>query len=170
METVKTEPALSKSAQKRLNAQRHNESRLASPEQPKLTLEQVEELEALSLEAFNSTSKYQTLMTKGEKVAVTDTVTEYVPAEDGGEGTTKEVQVPVLYLNQQKSVVHRIVRHTAESVKALMVDRIARNKRVRELIAQMQAEQKATQEETQRKAQEAAQLKQSSDKLGGSAV
>jgi hypothetical protein len=170
METNQTELTLSKSALKRLKAQEHNKNYVPSPDLPRLTAEQVEELERLSKEVFNSTSRYKTLMTKGERVPLTDTVTEYVPAEDGGEGTTKEVEVPVNYKNSHKSVVYKVVKYTYKSVKAHMLDLKARQERVRELIAKMEADKKAAQEKAQKDKEEAFAKQKALEDLGGSAV
>lgn len=158
---------LTRNQQKKLAAQEHNRKmREQTTENRKPTPEETVELEALSKEVFNAKSRYVTLMTKGEVVPVTETVTEYVPGEDGAEGTTKEVQAPVYAHNAtrgKKSVILKTVVHTVESVRELMLERKRQQDAFRAMIAKMQADQKAAAEQAKRK-------KEVQDKLSGSAI
>jgi hypothetical protein len=127
-----------------------------------------EELEALSLEVFNSASRYKTLMTKGEVVPVTITTTEYIPAVLNEDGTvaspeeTKEVQVAEK-IGNTNSVKLKVVRHTVESVRALMLERKRQLDGFRAMMAKMEADKKA--EADKAKLQQAVQ-----NELGGSAI
>lgn len=170
METNQTESTVSKTQAKKLTAQEHNRLNPPSVNEAPLTLEQREELEALSKSVYNSTSHYQTLMRKGEKTAVTETVTEYIPDKNGGEGSTKEVQVPVNYQNSKKSIVLKMVYHTYDSIKVRMLEIKAQQDKVREMIAKMQADQRAEQEKVQKDKEEAFAKRKQLEQLSGSAL
>ena len=156
-----TEPTLSKNQRKKQAALEHNKTVNTTPTEV-LTTAQKEELEALSKEVFNSTSRYATLLRDGEVVPETYTATEYVPDENGGEGTTRVVQVPVLVHNS-KSPVLKVVRHTYTTVKALMVEIKDKQDRFRAMMKKMEDDKTAALYQLQ--------LKQDVQKaLGGSAV
>jgi hypothetical protein len=163
-----TEPTLSKTQQKKLRAQEHNAKLDLTESNRSPTKEERVELEALSLEVFNSASRYLTLMTKGEVVPVMVTVTELIPAvqdADGKEVTpeqTKEVQVAET-IGNTKSNKLQVVYHTVESVRALMVERKRQLDGMRALMAKMEADKKAEAEKA--KLQQTVQ-----NELGGSAV
>jgi len=144
MQDQSNEVKLSKSQAKKLAAQKYNEKSQETANVV-LTNEQKEELEALSKEVFNSSSRYVTLMTKGELAPVTVTVTEYVPDENGGEGITREVEVPEMYRNS-KAPLLKTVRHTYESVKAHMLKIKDQQDRFKAMLAKMEADKKAEQE------------------------
>ena len=54
------------------------------------------EMDALSKEIFGVSSRWQKILKTGNKQLLTKTVKEVVPATDGQEATTKDVEVPVL--------------------------------------------------------------------------
>lgn len=156
---------LSKTQQKKLAAQAHNEAMRATAIEPyTISPEQRVELEALSLEVFGATSRYATLLRDGEVKVVTTIVTEYIPAEgSGSEGTTKEVEVVETFPGHPKSAKLHLVRHTVESVKTLMLDRKAKQDVFRAAMAKLEADKK--------EATEQAKLKQAvQNNLGGSAI
>lgn len=149
---------LSKTAQKRLAAQEFNTKNLArnTAENPApLTLEVREELEALSKKAFNSTSRYATILRDGQVRPVTVTVTEYLPAvldADGKELTaekTVESQALETLDPAKKSAKLELVRHDVNSVRELMLAKIKRDDEIRALIAKLQAEQQAAKEKSE---------------------
>lgn len=149
-----TEVQLSKQAKKRLAAQAHNEAMAKLPAEVRSpTLEEREELEALSKEVFGSTSRYATILRDGEVKAVTVVVTEYIPADEGtgGEGTTKETEVVDTLPGAPKSAKLQLVRHSVESIRALMVDRKARQDLFRALQKKQHEEALAKQALAQRK-------------------
>lgn len=142
---------LSNSQRKKLAAALHN--RLVSEQsqvQEVLTLEQHDELSALSKEVFNSTSRYNTLLRKGLVELSTEETTEYVPAvldADGKEVTPEEmrkVRVPVKYVSPKRgqtslnSLKNRTF--TYETVKAFMLERKAQQDKIKELIAKAKAD------------------------------
>jgi len=159
---------LSNTQKKKLAAQTHNEAVRNAPPEEKVvpTLEEAAELEALSKEVFNAKSRYLTLIAKGETVPVTETVTEYVPAADGGEGTTKEVQVPVYAHNAdkgKKSVVFKTVKYNVKTVKTYMLKIKEEQDRVRAILIKMEEEKRAERQKAQL-------AKEVQDKLSGSAI
>lgn len=170
MENQTTEPKLSKTQQKKLAAAEHNKKVQQSNESNRLpTTEEREELETLSKEVFGSTSRYLTFMTKGETVPVTETITEYVPDETGGEGVTREVQIPVTYKNS-KTPMLKVVKHTVESVKVRLLEIKEQQEKMRAAFAKAQADQQAA-EIAKRAEQEKAKRQQEVQRqLGGSAV
>ena len=121
-----------------------------------------EELEALSKEVFGTTSRYQTLMTKGESLPVTFTVTELVPGVDGAEDTTREVEVNET-VPGSKVLRLKHVYHTVESVRKRMLDIKSKQDQYRALVAQMEANKKAEQDKAKR-------LQDVQGQLGGSAI
>ena len=144
----------SKQSKKRAAAQSHNETLAKlSAEVRSPTLEEREELEALSKEVFGSTSRYATILRNGEVKAVTVVVTEYIPPDEGtgGEGTTKEVEVVETLDPAKKSSKLELVRHTVESIRALMVDLKTRRDIARAIQAQRQKEAQEAQALAKRK-------------------
>lgn len=181
---------LSKSQRKKLAAAEHNKTANLSrkvgmeprgenqvmvvlPEETLLTAEQHAELEALSLEVFRSTYRYKTILQKGIVEAVTEEVTEYVPAvldADGKEVKAEEtrvVNVPVKWRSPKRGLTSlnqlKTVKHNYESVKALMLEIKRQNDAFKAMIAKMEADKKAKAE--QAKLQEAVQKH-----VGGSAL
>lgn len=120
-----------------------------------------EEMKALSLEVFGTSSKWEKLVTKGYQELVTETKTEVVPGVDGAPDTEKEVKVPVLRADGAQQFV--IKRHTVESIKELMLKAKAQ-------LAELQAAFKKQQEDAQA-AKEATDLaRKVQEELGGSAL
>lgn len=108
-------PVLSKSQQKKLAAQKHNElmrqnGTVETVRTPEALAKEHEELEALSKEVFGSTSHYKTLLKKGSLELVTEETTEYVPAVLDADGKevkaeeTRTVQVPVKYRSPKRGL------------------------------------------------------------------
>lgn len=90
-----------------------------------------EELNALSLEVYGVSSKWQKLLERGTNELITKTVTETVPGENGQPDETKEVQVPDTFngVNQYR---HR--NYTLDEVKTLL---LSMKKSRDEIIAKM---------------------------------
>lgn len=168
------EAPLSKTQQKKLAAKEHNEFRaLLETNTRAPTLEERAELEALSLEVYGSTSRYATILQKGTLEAVTEEVTEYVPAvldADGKEVTpeeTKTVQINVKYRSPKRGLTSinqlQLTRHSVDSVKALMLELKKQQDAFRAMMAKLEADKK--------EAAEQARLKQEvQNALGGSAI
>lgn len=122
---------------------------------------QREELKALSLEVFGSSSRYQKLMNNGYSELVTEEIDEIVPGVDGAEDTVKKVKIPV---KREDGALQYVTKyHTAESVKEYMLDLKKKQEEFKALMEKALAEQKARQEE-----QKAANAVQ--DQAGGSAL
>lgn len=83
-----------------------------------ITRAEREELNALSKEVFNVSSKWQKFF-KGVPELVTKTITETVPGDNGAPDTTREVVVPVL-LDGAKQ--YRVKAYSAEECKKLLLD------------------------------------------------
>ena len=73
-----------------------------------------EELNALSKELFNVSSKWKSLLDHGENILVTETKTETIPGENGQPDTTEEIKIPVLK-NGVRQYTHK--SYTLEEVK-----------------------------------------------------
>jgi hypothetical protein len=83
-----------------------------------ITRKEREELNALSKEVFNVSSKWQKFF-KGVPELVTKTVKEVVPGDKGAPDTEKEVVVPVL-LDGAKQYKTR--SYSVEEIRKLLVD------------------------------------------------
>ena len=83
-----------------------------------ITRKEREELNALSKEVFNVSSKWQKFF-KGVPELVTKTVKEVVPGDKGAPDTEKEVVVPVL-LDGAKQYKTR--SYSVEEIKKLLLD------------------------------------------------
>lgn len=127
-----------------------------SPKQSKsvsqLTREEREFLKTLSKEVFGAASRWQKLVERGYEDLVTEETTEYVPNDKDAdaEGTTRQVNVPVLKNGMKQSVIKR---HTVDSIREYMVERKAMIDKIKALM------------EEQRKAQLA--KEQASEKVQG---
>jgi hypothetical protein len=164
---------MSKTQLKKLAAKKHNElvallvSDTRSP-----TTEERTELEALSKEVFGSASHYATILKKGTIQARTEEVTELVPAVQDAEGKeltpeeTRQVQVNVKYRSKRGLTdinQLQIIRHSVDSVKALMLDHKAKMDAFKAMMAKMEAE--------KNEANEKAKLNEAVQKAaGGSAI
>lgn len=101
-----------------------------------------EELNALSKEVFGASSRWQKLITKGVAEVVTETTTEYVPAEDGvGEGTTREVEVPVK--RKDGALISRTKHFDKDTVKTYMLERKVKLEEFKAMIDKMKADEAA---------------------------
>lgn len=85
----------------------------------KLNYQEKQELNKLSKEIFGSSSRWTKLVDKGYRQVITEEVTEYVPAEDGGEGTTRTVKVPVK--TKSGAFQYQYNRYTPESMKVYLL-------------------------------------------------
>ena len=107
-----------------------------------LTKDEKVELGALSREVFGSSSKWLKMIDKGVTELVTEEVTEFVPsADEDGEGTTRQVNVPVKAKNG--ALQYRIKRHTVDSIKSNMLTLKAQIEAFKTVLAKMRAEQDA---------------------------
>lgn len=168
-------PVLSKTQQKKLAAQQHNEAMRnnQAPDEEKPTLAQVGVLEALSKEVFGSVSHYRTLLEKGSVELVTEETTEYVPAVLDAEGKeltpeeTRVVQVPVKYRSPKRGITSinllRKVKYTLESVMTLMLERKRQQDAFRAMMLKMENDKKEAAEKERLN-------KLVQEKLSGSAI
>lgn len=110
-----------------------------------LSREDKDYLKGLSKEVFGASSRWQKLVERGYGELVTEETTEYVPNEKDpeAEGTTRKVQVPVLYKGMKHSV---ITRHTVESIRTYMLERKVRLDEIRAMIAKQRADAQAKKE------------------------
>lgn len=121
----------------------------------------INELNALSKEVFGSSSRWKKIVERGVPELMTEEITEYVPDENGGEGTTRQVTRPIKrHDGANQSIVKR---HTVESVRELM---LKRRVEIAEVMAKIQQAQK--EEEEKKAAQELA--KKVQEQAGGAAV
>lgn len=87
-----------------------------------MTREERMKLNALSLEVFGTTSRWQKMVDAGHKELVTEEVEETVPAEkEGEEATKRKVQVPVLTKTGGQQFTWK--RYTVESILEFMTER-----------------------------------------------
>ncbi len=126
-----------------------------------LTKNERKELDALSLEVFGSSSRWQKLVNNGAIMPVMEKKIETVPGTETTPETTTEVEVPVLRADGAHQST--IIKHTPESVKAMMIELKIRREKILAMIDAQQKEQKAKEEKEalQKKVQE---------ELGGSAT
>lgn len=103
-----------------------------------------EELKKLSKEVFGVSSKWQKML-EGQSVLLTRKTTEVVPAEEGKEATTKEVEVPVLTSYGAKQFVMKYL--TVEEVHTKLLEFKKQLDAMREQIKQQQEEKKAKEAE-----------------------
>lgn len=118
-------------------------------------------LDALSLEVFGSSSKWQKLVNDGAVQILTEKKTETIPGVDGAPDTTQEVDIPLLRADGAMQSV--LKRYTPESAEKLMLEMKDRRDKVLAMINAQEEEKKA------KAAQEALQKKIQED-LAGSAV
>lgn len=97
-----------------------------------------DELDTLSLEVFGTKSRWKKLLDRGYTELLTEEVTEYVPGEDGKEGETKKVNVPV---KRNGMSVYVTKYHTVESVKETLLKLKEQKEKLQEEIRKMQEEQ-----------------------------
>jgi NAD(P)H-flavin reductase len=104
-----------------------------------LTREEKDFLKNLSREVFGASSRWQKLVERGYEDLVTEETTEYVPndKDPDAEGTTRQVNVPVLKNGMKHSVIKR---HTVDSIRQYMIDRKAMLDKIR---AMMEEQRKA---------------------------
>lgn len=121
-----------------------------------LTRAQREELKALSLEVFGSSSKYSKLLNEGHSELVTEEIDEIVPGENGAPDTVKQVKVPVKRADGALQYV--IKRYTYESVKELMLELKKKKEEFEAMVKKMNEEQAAKQAQAklEKEVQEAA--------------
>lgn len=107
-----------------------------------------EELNALSKEVFGASSRWQKLIEKGIAEVVTEKVTEYVPSEDGeGEGTTKQVDVPV---RRKDGAIMSTTKHFDENtVKEYMLERKAKLMEFQAMLDKLKADEAAKKEQAE---------------------
>ena len=114
-----------------------------------LTTEEKEFLKNLSKEVFGASSRWQKLINRGYVDLITEETTEYVPndKDPDAEGTTRQVNVPVLKNGMKQSTIKY---HTVDSIRQYMIDRKATIDKIRALMQEQRKAQLAK-EEAQKK-------------------
>lgn len=107
-----------------------------------------EEFNRLSKEVFGVSSKWKGLLDHGQKVLVTEKVTETIPGENGAPDETKTVEVAV---KQNGVNVYTVKYYTVEEIHQLLLDY---KKNRDDMIARIEAgrRQKETEEKVMKEA------------------